>query len=200
MSPIEMLTGRNRAETYGAARLDMVTSPRRAFDAGEPRFLPREVGYADITVPLATGPYTPLVSGPSSHSTSRRLDTGEVVTLSKVIARPSADTLIGRSRGPVAEVDLTLPDRFLQGGQLTGYRFNGMGQDGKPILLFGFSGPVVRYQGHGTTRLAFTSRMAELTRRKVAGFIFGYRAVYSVTFRNVALKPKDWAASAPTPI
>ena len=197
-SPIEMLPGRNRFDTYGYARLDMVTTPRRNFDAGHALFVPHGSGHADITVPLATGPYAAVISGPLDRATFVKLSSGEGVKLSKMVVRPPANNPVGKRLGPAAEVDLTLPDRLLQGGDLIGYRLDALGADGKPIRLFGFSGPAVVYHGHGITRVAFDTRTAELARLKVSGFCFDRRAIHPVNFRNVALQPDIASAQSAT--
>ena len=193
-SPIEMLPGRNRSETYGYGRLDMVTMPRRNLDAGHASFVPHGSGHADITVPLATGPYAAVISGPLDRDTLLKLGHGETAILSKIMVRPPDNNPIGKRLGPAAEVDLILPDRLLQGGELIGYRLDALGVDGKPIRLFGFSGPTVVYHGHGMTRVAFDTRTAELSRLKVTGFRFENRAIHPVIFRNVALQPITSAA------
>ena len=168
------------------------STPRTPYTLGGVTFRWEGQGRADVNINITKGPFTPLVSG-SPRGASRRLATGEVVTLSQVSRFFQNGTAPGGKRVSITVVPLVAPARFIS--DPCGYALEALGRDGRPVAVQFSSGQPD--PGHSVGHPFFEFRTAELAARHVTRFRFMYRPVYALRFRNVALRPDGLVVSQP---
>lgn len=140
-------------------------------------------GHADIVLTIAEGPYTTLATGTYQSGGSRRLPTGELVTVSR--AMPSSAT-VGGQDVKIRQVMLTVPSRFVSDPNQ--YGLDLLGLDGQPLRISHTSSNIPNPK-HRIEHLFFNFRASELPEGGVSGFRFRFRSVHTFVFRGVALKP-----------
>ena len=183
--------GNNRTATVLAFYL--TATPWTKYKTGGLTIANERNGRADMKINVAKGPYEPLLSG-SSSGASRRLPTGELVTLSPGSRFFQNGTFPGGKHVSITVVPLVVPARFIS--DPCGYTLETVGRDGRPVAVQNVSSGQPD-PGHSVGHPFFEFRTAELEARHVTGFRFLYRPVYALRFHNVALRENGPAIHQP---
>ena len=148
-----------------------------------PASFPQSQTQATVLVNVAAGPEKTLIAGPPRTGATRRLSTGETITMTKAYV-----SLFPSQYQPTraVEVIVTLPSRFVS--EPNAYQFYPVDQSGRPLRVQHTSSNIPDLSKK-TARMGFVFRSSEMPLDKVMEFRFTYRPSLAAVFRGVALRP-----------
>lgn len=170
-----------------------------AISEREPVSFPESQTKGTVSVNVASGPETTLITGTPRAETIRRLSTGELVT----VGQPFVTTFPSQYyHGQATEVSVTLPSRFVH--DESEYQFYAVDRNGKRINVQ-HAGNSIPDTSAKTAHILYTFRTFEMPLDRVKEFRFTYRPCHTAVFRDVALRPdgpavRQPAARASTPL